>query len=96
MKLNMKKAQKMLQDAMETKGVDNCHICGKEYGDYEHTFEGVTKKGEVLSVCGPCSEKLEDAIGFGVRLPLNPNEELWKLAYYNHPWNIPGNVKGTH
>ena len=52
MKLNMKKAQKQLQEAMEKKGVDNCHICGKEYIDYEHTFEGVTKKGEVLSVCG--------------------------------------------
>ena len=87
MTLDIKKAKRQLQKLAKTKGMDACHLCGRPYRDYEHTYHGVTKQGKPVAVCAACLEKLEYGIGFGLYTPLDPDMVLMKAAYYSHPWS---------
>jgi hypothetical protein len=96
MKFDMQKAHKLLQEAMITKGMDACHVCGRQYRDYEQTYQGLTEQGEALVVCVDCMGRLKYGAALGVYAPIEPDMDAYRSAFYSHPWNKPGKVSGTH
>lgn len=101
-KAEMEKASEELKRRAEIEGMDTCHLCLKPYQNYEHTYHGVTHEGIAVAVCAKCAAKyLRYGIGFGIYTPADDTGfptgiEPCKAAFYSHPWNKPGNLKGTH
>jgi len=98
----MDKATEELKRRAVIEGMDACHLCFKPYQDYEHTYHGVTHEGLAVAVCAECAANhLRYGIGFGLYAPTDetgfPTDvEPYRAAFYSHPWNKAGNVKGTH
>ena len=102
-KAEMKQAENDLKRLALIQGMDACHICGKKYGDYEHTYQGVTLVGIAVAVCAECAAAgyLRYGFSFGIYYPTDENaapvdKKALEAAFYSHPWNKTGNVKGTH
>lgn len=98
----MDKATEELKRRAIIEGIDACHLCFKPYQDYEHTYHGVTHEGIAVVVCGAFGANyLRYGIGFGIYTPSDDtgfptDSDPYKAAFYSHPWNKPGNLKGTH
>jgi hypothetical protein len=102
-KAEMKKAENDLKRLALIQGMDACHICGKKYADYEHSYHGVTLGGVAVAVCAECAAAgyLRYGFSFGIYHPTDENgypadKKALEAAFYSHPWNKAGNVKGTH
>ena len=98
----MDKATEELKKRAAVEGMDACHLCFKPYRNYEHTYHGVTHEGLAVAVCAECAAShLRYGFSFGLYMPTNTtgfpaDAETLKAAFYSHPWNKAGNVKGTH
>lgn len=99
----MDKATEELKRRAAVEGMDACHLCFKPYQSYEHTYHGVTHEGLAVAVCASCAAMhLRYGFSFGLYVPTGAaagfpvDMKKIEAAFYSHPWNKAGNVKGTH